>query len=286
LNNYNKCYSLPGIKGKVILVTGGAQGIGKTISLTMARMGAKVAIIDNSEEFGRKTIKEIKDHNQEALFFKGDVCIMSDVESCINNIIEKMGGLHVLINDAGITNNIPFNDLTLDEWKNVINVNLTGTFICSKTAFKHILKSGGGSIIMISSGSSLTGSGGGAHYAASKGGVNSLVRALSRELAPKGIRVNGVAPRYIKTKILSSLYNSEKYTEKVKEIPIGRLGEKEDIANVVAFLASDLSSFITGETILVDGGMTFGRSSEASRIMGYENSNNLNHFKNSISIKK
>ncbi|MBU4292931.1 MAG: SDR family oxidoreductase [Actinobacteria bacterium] len=183
---------------------------------------------------------------------------MNDVERSFRIIVKKLGGLHILVNNAGITNNISMDNLTLEEWKKVIDVNLTGSFICSKIAAGFILKSGGGVIIMVSSGSSLTGSGGGAHYAASKGGINSLVRALSRELAPKGIKVNAVAPRYINTEILSSLYAREEYLKIEKKIPLRRLGTVNDVANVVAFLASDLSSYISGEIILVDGGVTFG----------------------------
>ena len=256
-DNINK-YLLPGLEGKVAVITGGAKGIGKTISLTMARLGAKIAIIDISEDLGKKTVSEIINQGQDALFVKGDVSSVDDIEKSFKIIMKKLGGLHILVNNAGITSNVSMDNLSLEEWKRVIDVNLTGSFICSKVAYKYILKSGGGSIIMISSGSSLTGSGGGAHYAASKGGINSLVRALSRELAPNGIRVNAVAPRYIDTEILSSLHTSEECLNIEKKIPLRRLGKENDVANVVAFLACDLSGYITGEVILVDGGVTFG----------------------------
>ncbi len=252
-------YLIPELKDKVIVITGGAKGIGKVVSVTMSLLGAKVAVIDISEKEGNNIVQYIVNYGREAIFCKGDVSNEEQINKCMETIWNNMGSLSILINNAGITNNISLDKLSVNEWRKIIDVNLTGSFICSKAAVKYIIKSGGGSIIMVSSGSAITGSGGGAHYAASKGGINSLIRALSRELAPRGIRVNGVAPRTIDSEQLDQLYTEKERLKIVNQIPLGRLGKYEDIANVIVFLCSNLSSFITGEVILVDGGRTFNR---------------------------
>lgn len=248
---------LPGVAGKVVIITGGSRGIGRDIAFTMSQLGAKIAIIDIDEIEGDHTVKTIIDQGGEAGFFPADVADEQGIRHCMETIYARMGGLHVLVNNAGIMQKVSFEELTSVEWRKMIEINLTGTFICSKTAAKYLIASGGGSLIMISSGSALTGSGGGAHYAASKGGINSLVRYFSRQLAPKGIRVNGVAPRTIDSEMLRFLYSEEERSKLLQEIPLRRLGTGKDVANVVAFLASDLASFITGEVILVDGGRTY-----------------------------
>ena len=255
-NEYKKCI-LPGITGKVVVVTGGSGGIGKAISLKMGELGAKVAIIDIDKKSGEKTVDNIRNNGGIAIFYEGDVSNEESINNCMQKIYNKFRGIDILVNNAGITNSTSFEELTIKEWLRIININLTGVYICSKAAIKFILASKGKAIVMVSSGSALTGSGGGVHYAASKGGVNSFIRALSRELAPKGIRVNGVAPRSIDSDQLKRLYSEEERLTIKKKIPIGRLGECEEVASVVAFLSSDLSSFITGEVILVDGGRTF-----------------------------
>lgn len=259
LNSHNTQLALPGLKSKVAVVTGGGSGIGKTISLTLAALGIKIVIIDISEKTGRETSKEIIDKGGSSIFLKGDVTDEINIRGCMKAAVEKMGGIDILVNNAGIAKTIPLDELDLKEWKKVIEVNLTGPFICSKEAMGYILKRGGGTIIMVSSGSAITGSGGGAHYASSKGGINSLTRALSRELAPRGIRVNGVAPRAIESEQLDGLYPKEELDRIKGEIPLKRLGTRQDVANAIAYLASDLSAFTTGEVLLLDGGRTFNR---------------------------
>jgi 3-oxoacyl-[acyl-carrier protein] reductase len=251
-------YRFPCIEGKIVVVTGGSSGIGRTISMTLGKLGARIAVIDIDAEKGRRTTEELREMGNEGIFSRGDVSIEDDMKRCIDNISKHFGGIDILVNNAAIAQKTSFQELTVEQWEKIIRVNLTGAFICSKVVLQHMLKRGGGSIIMISSGSAITGTGGSASYAAAKGGLNSLVRSLSRELAPKKIRVNGIAPRSIKSELLDRIYTKEYLLQMEKEIPIGRMGTYEDIAHVVVFLASDLSSFITGETILVDGGRTFG----------------------------
>jgi 3-oxoacyl-[acyl-carrier protein] reductase len=250
-------YRIPELSGKVVALTGGSRGIGRSIALTMTRFGARVAVIDVDIEGGEKTAREVRERGGDASFFFGNVAKEKDMETCMSGIVTHYGGLDILVNNAGVTKKVSFEELTLQEWQKTIGINLTGAFICSKIAARFILKRGGGTITMISSGSAITGTGGGPHYTASKGGINSLVRSLSRELAPKGIRVNGIAPRSINIGTFDSLYSEDELPKLKKQIPMGRLGSPEDIANVVVFLSSDLSSFITGEVILVDGGRTY-----------------------------
>jgi 3-oxoacyl-[acyl-carrier protein] reductase len=249
---------LPGLVKKTAVVTGGAGSIGKQISLTLARMGMNIGIIDIHPDKGRDTLNEFEKASLSAIFCQGDVTNKESVERCFEQIYSRFGSLDTLINNAGTSRNIPFEELELEDWHAVISVNLTGAFICSKAALPYMMRQNNSSIIMISSGSALTGSGGSACYAASKGGLNSLVRALSRELAPKGIRVNGVAPRSIESDLLKKVYTAEQIGKMKEKIPLGRMGTYTDVAYVVAFLASDLSAFLTGETILLDGGRTFG----------------------------
>jgi 3-oxoacyl-[acyl-carrier protein] reductase len=249
---------LPGLAGKTAVVTGGASGIGKQICRTLGRMEMNIGIIDIDDDKGQKTLDEFVASSLSAVFCSGDVTDEESMERCFARIHSRFGGIDTLVNNAGTSRNIPFEHLELTDWNAVLSVNLKGAFICSKTAVPYMMKQKKGSIIMISSGSALTGSGGSACYAASKGGLNSLVRALSRELAPKGIRVNGVAPRSIEGELLNKVYTAEQLKRMQKKIPIGRMGTYEDVANVVSFLASDLSAFLTGETILLDGGRTFG----------------------------
>jgi 3-oxoacyl-[acyl-carrier protein] reductase len=249
---------MPGISQKVVVVTGGAAGIGRVICELMGRLGARVGVIDISEEKGDETARSIVDQGGEAYFSRGDVTCEADIRRCMEDINTHFRAIDILVNNAGIAAFVSFEELTLDLWKRFLDVNLTGAFICSKAALPYLSARGQAVIVMVSSGSAITGSGGAAAYAASKGGLNSLVRALSRELAPKGIRVNGVAPRSIESELLTKVYSPEHLRQAARAIPVGRMGTAQDVANVVAFLASDLSGFISGEILLVDGGRTFG----------------------------
>ena len=252
-------FVLPGIAEKTAVVTGGSAGIGREICTYMATLGARIAVIDLNEEKGKETVAAIAESGGEALFTRGDVTVVSDMERCMAETAEFFGGIDILVNNAGIASLAPFEQLTLETWKRIIEVNLTGAFVCTKAVLPHLVARGRGIIVMVSSGSAITGSGASAAYAASKGGLNSFVRALSRELAPKGIRVNGVAPRSIESELLTKIYSPEQLARMAKEIPLGRMGTYTDVAHLVAFLASDLASFVSGETLLQDGGRTFGK---------------------------
>ncbi len=256
MNAEREC-ALPGISGKVAVITGGASGIGKAIAWRLSRLGARVAVIDISSELGDRLVDEVRAEGAEALFCRGNVTEQGEMAECMGRIASCFGEINILVNNAGITTTIPFDELGLEEWTRIIDINLTGTFVCTKAAAQFLRKQESASIIMISSGSSITGSGGSIAYASSKGGINSMVRALARELASSRIRVNGVAPRAIRGSLLNNLYSEGALQEMIHAIPLRRLGTAEDVADTVAFLASDLSSFITGETILVDGGRTY-----------------------------
>ena len=251
---------LPGIAKKTAVVTGGSAGIGREICTYMASLGARIAVIDVNEEKGKETVAAITGVGGEAHFARGDVTVESDMERCMAETAAVFGGIDILVNNAGIASHvIPFEQLTLETWRRILDVNLTGAFVCAKAAFPHLIPRGRGVIVMVSSGSAITGSGASAAYASSKGGLNSFVRALSRELAPKGIRVNGVAPRSIEGELLTKMYSREHIARMAREIPLGRMGTYTDVAHTVAFLSSDLASFISGETLLLDGGRTFGK---------------------------
>ncbi len=254
----NERYILPGLKGKSVVVTGGACGIGKRIVLEFIRQGSFVSVLDKDEIAAKRLVDDLSNYSNRVLFIKCDITKEYDVTSCMEIVNKRFNSIDILVNNAGITFNCPFEDLTLEDWENVIKINLTGAFICSKAVYPYMVKKSSGCIIMISSGSAITGSGGSVAYSASKGGVNSLVRALSRELAPMGIRVNGVAPRSIQGELLEKLYSKVEIENMKGKIPLRRLGTDMDVANVVVFLASELAGFITGEVILVDGGRTFG----------------------------
>lgn len=244
--------------GKVALVTGGARGIGRAISLKFARAGADVAIFDLLEEEAEKTVGEIFLRGKEACFFKVDVTEEKEVQNAVEKLIKKYGRIDFLVNNAGITSKYSFSEIPLDVWRKTIEVNLTGAFLCCRKVVPHMVKRKEGRIVFVSSASSLTGSGGGAHYASSKGAVNSLVRALSRELAPYNILVNAVAPRNIQAGTLQDIYSEKELAGLLKKIPLGRMGTGEEVADVVVFLCSALSTYITGQIIIVDGGRTFG----------------------------
>lgn len=253
---YQREESLLDLDGKSVVITGAARGIGKSIAFLLASLGAKVGIIDISPN-GVSVAEEIKEAGGKAIYVQGNVTDSIQIEKCMTLIAEEFGGIDFLVNNAGISSKIPFENLQIEDWRRIIEVNLTGAYICTKSAIKHLKEKESSSIVMFSSGSSITGTGGCAAYAAAKGGIISLTRALARELAVYNIRVNAVSPRTVRTEMLETVFTKEDIIEMEKHIPLRRLGAEKEIADVVMFLLSKLSSFITGETILIDGGRTF-----------------------------
>lgn len=243
------------LEGKNCLVTGGSRGIGRSIALTLAKAGGNVAITySSSVEAAADVVKEIEKEGVKGISYQADAVQLDRAEEVIANIVEEWGSLDVLVNNAGITRDNLI--LRMDEkaWDDVITTNLKSIFNYSKAAAKPMMRARGGSIINISSVVGLSGNAGQSNYAASKAGIIGFTKSYAKELASRNIRANVVAPGYILTEMTENL--SEKVLEAIKEeTPLGRAGNPEEVSNVVAFLASDISSYITGEVIRVDGGM-------------------------------
>ncbi|MCG3203413.1 MAG: 3-oxoacyl-[acyl-carrier-protein] reductase FabG [Elusimicrobia bacterium] len=243
------------LKDKVAVITGGGQGIGRTIAETYAREGAKLALFDVVEENVKKTADEIKKQfNVETLGAKADVTKFEDVEAGIRRVVDTFGKIDVLVNNAGITKDNLLIRMSDAEWDAVLAVNLKGPFNCTKAVFSAMRKAGGGRIINISSIVGLMGNAGQANYSASKGGLVAMTKTCAREFAKKNILVNAIAPGFIRTAMTDKLSDEVK-KNLASQIPLERLGEPQDVANAALFLASEESSYITGHVISVNGGM-------------------------------
>lgn len=238
--------------GKTVVVTGAGVGIGKGIALEMAKAGYNVIVSDLNSENAKQVSEEIIQLGAKSIAVKCDISQSGEVASLFEQAAKEFGKVDVLVNNAGIYPFISFDQMQESDWDKVMNVNMKGIFLCTKEAVKIMPE--GGRIIDISSIASMQGFSGLVHYCASKGGVNGMVRALALELAPKKITVNSVAPGAIRTPGAKSNEEVEKQT--IAGVPLKRMGEPEDIANAVAFLASEKSSYITGQVIVVDGGWT------------------------------
>lgn len=243
------------LKEKNCLVTGGSRGIGKSIALTLAELGANVAITyARSADAAEEVVSEMKKMGVKAASFQADAVDYAKAEEVINTIVDEWGTLNVLVNNAGITRDNLILRMNEEQWDDVINTNLKSVFNYSKAAAKPMMRARGGSIINISSVVGISGNAGQSNYSASKAGIIGFTKSYAKELASRNIRANVVAPGYVLTEMTETL--SESVLEAIKtETPLGRAGNPEEISNVVAFLASDLSSYITGEVIRVDGGM-------------------------------
>jgi len=251
--------------GKVAVITGSSKGIGKAIALSFARSVSDKysAIVINSRKIdeAEKVVQEIKKISRcESIAISGDVAKEGDCIKLIEETIEKFHRIDVLVNNAGIQKEIPFTETTLQDWYNIISVDLTGPFICSREAVKHMKlqkNPTGGCIINVSSVHQIIPKPHYIPYATSKGGIDMMTKTMALELAADNIRVNIVAPGAIDTDMNISLRNDVQERENtLKKIPMGRIGSDEEVANVTEFLASSKASYITGSTIVVDGGMT------------------------------
>ncbi len=242
------------LEGKVALVTGGARGIGKEIALRFAREGADIAICDVNLEETEKIAKEIQKTGKQCLAFKTDVTDSKDVQVTIDKILDKLGKLDILINNAGITRDSLVLRMSEEDWDRVIAVNLKGCFVCTRAAAKVMLKQRFGKIVNLASIIGIMGNTGQANYAASKAGIIGLTKSVAKELASRGVSVNAIAPGFIKTEMTAKL-SEDVQKRMLSGIPLGRFGESKDVADLALFLSSESSSYITGQVIQIDGGM-------------------------------
>jgi len=254
------------LKGQKALVTGASSGIGEAIARSLASAGASVAVNYHSEaEEAQKIVADIKAAGTEAITLGADVSKEDEVKAMFSQMFKEFGTIDILVNNAGLQKDSPFVDMTIDHWNMVIGVNLTGQFLCAREAAKEFMRRGvqpdissaAGKIICMSSVHEVIPWAGHVNYAASKGGINMMMRSMAQELAPHRIRVNSIAPGAIKTPINTSAWDTPEAEAKLlKLIPYGRVGEVEDIAKTAVWLASDDSDYVCGATLFVDGGMT------------------------------
>ena len=243
------------LEGQVAIVTGSSRGIGKTIALELARRGADVVISDVDEAGAQSTSAEVSALGNRSMAIRCDVSKKEEVEALVHQTVEELGKLDIFVNNAGITRDTLTIRMTEQQWNQVVDINLSGTFFGCQAAAKVMIKARTGRIVNIASVVGLIGNVGQANYSASKAGVVALTRTLAKELAPRNINVNAIAPGFIETEMTRQL--PEKAREAfLKNIPLSRAGTPEDVAKLACFLCSDDSDYITGQCIAVDGGMT------------------------------
>lgn len=242
------------LQDKSAMVTGASRGIGRAIALRLAREGAAVVCTATTRDGAQKTADDIVAEGGRALALAVNVADFEQVSTAINQATEAYGGLDILVNNAGITRDNLLVRMSPDDWQAVIDVNLTGVFNCMKAVAKPMMKKRAGKIINITSVVGLIGNPGQANYSAAKAGIIGMTKSIAKELASRNIQVNCVAPGYIRTDMTESLPESVKEAL-VAAIPMSRMGDPEEIANLVAFLASEEANYITGQIITVDGGM-------------------------------
>lgn len=241
--------------GKVALITGATRGIGKQIAIKLAKEGYDIAINYRKENEELANAKaEIEKNNVKCLAVQGDVSNFDDTKRLVDEVINEFGTIDVLVNNAGITKDMLILRMQKEDFESVINVNLTGTFNVTKNVVPYMMKKRSGRIINISSVVGISGNAGQTNYSASKAGIIGFTKSLAKEVASRNILVNAVAPGFIETDMTSVLKDDVK-AEIAKNIPLRRMGTADDVANVVKFLASDDSSYITGQVISVDGGL-------------------------------
>lgn len=250
------------LKDKVAIVTGARRGMGRTHALALAQAGAKVVVSDISEADCQSVVKEIEKEGGEALAVECDVTKKKDIDEMIQVALEKWGKIDILVNNAGIAQFKPFLELTEEEWDRTLDINLRGYFLCAQAAAREMAKQKAGAIVNIASvvmGQVGVGSPNIAHYCASKGGIVAMTEALAVELAPLNIRINTVSPGMIETPMIEPIKQGKETTEgMMARIPMKRAGKPEEISSVVVFLASDAASYMTGATVVADGGWLAG----------------------------
>lgn len=242
------------LKEQVAIVTGGTAGIGRAIALKFAEEGARVAIFGTHEERGQAVLQELLQFTDKALFLKVDVAHKSQVEEAIKKVLELTGNIDILVNNAGITRDQLLMKMSEEDWDQVMTTNLKSCYNTCHALVRVMMKARRGKIINISSVVGLVGNAGQANYAASKAAMIGFSKALAKELASRGICVNCIAPGFIQTRMTEELEAKRKEAI-LSQIPFGRMGTGEDVANAAFFLASSLSDYITGQVLTVDGGM-------------------------------
>ena len=243
------------LQGKTALVTGSSRGIGKAIALELARRGANIAVnYAGSEDKAAETVEAIETLGVQAIKIQANVADESSVKSMIKEVTKTFGSLDILVNNAGITKDNLLLRMKEEEFDQVVETNLKGAFLCTKAAARPMMKQRAGKIINVASVVGVSGNPGQANYVAAKSGLIGLTKSNAKELASRNILVNAVAPGFITTDMTDAL-TEEQQAEILKQIPLEKLGQPEDIANVVCFLASNDAAYITGQTIHIDGGM-------------------------------
>ena len=243
------------LKGKTAIVTGSGRGIGKAIALKLASYGANVVVNDIPQsDYADETTEEIKAMGVGSICVKGDVRNIDDVKELVESTVNEFGSVDIFVNNAGITRDGLMLRMSEEDWDAVMDINLKGAFNCIKTVARPMMKAKGGSIINIASVVGVTGNAGQANYSASKAGLIGLTKTTAKEFASRGIRCNAVAPGFISSAMTDKLSDEVK-KQYFSAIPLGRFGSVDNIADTVAFLASDMSSYITGQVICVDGGL-------------------------------
>ena len=243
------------LQGKTALITGGSRGIGRAIAIKLAENGSNVIInYSSNKEAAEEVVKEIESHGVKALAVKCNITNSEEIKAMIDAIDEKFDTVDILVNNAGITKENLFLRMKEEDWESVMDVNLKGVFLCTKAVIRKMIKQKFGKIINVSSVVGVAGNPGQANYCASKAGVIGFTKSLAKELGGKSIYVNAVAPGFIETDMTSELPEKVK-TSMLDSVPLKRYGKPEDVANVVLFLSSDLSNYVTGQVIHIDGGM-------------------------------
>lgn len=242
------------LEEKTAIVTGASRGIGKAIAVALAREGATVVINDLSQEAAEATAAEIRANNGRAIAMAADVADSAQVETMVTRVMEECGRIDILVNNAGITRDTLLLRMKEEDWDAVLNVNLKGVFNCTKAVSRFMIKQRSGVIVNIASVVAVMGNIGQANYAAAKAGILGFTKAVARELASRGIRVNAVAPGYIQTDMTEKIPEEIK-AKLIESIPLGFIGQPEDVAGAVLFLVSPAARYITGQTLHVNGGM-------------------------------
>ncbi|MGI9520723.1 MAG: SDR family oxidoreductase [Hyphomicrobiaceae bacterium] len=264
LPDYSMCPKL--LTGQKALVTGANSGIGQAVAIGLARAGADVAVnYVANRQAAEDVVRSIEAAGVKGLAIEADVSNEAQVEKMFESAISAFGTLDILVANAGLQRDAALSEMSLEQWNTVINVNLTGQFLCIREAAKEFVRRGvrketsvaAGKIVCMSSVHEVIPWSGHVNYASSKGGIQMMMKSLAQELAPKRIRINSIGPGAIRTPINTQAWNTpEAYADLMKLVPYNRIGEPEDIANVAVFLASDMADYINGVTIFVDGGMT------------------------------